>query len=1168
MRLTHIKLAGFKSFVDPTTIVTSGQLVAVCGPNGCGKSNVIDAVRWVLGESSAKQLRGESMQDVIFNGSSSRKAVSRASVELVFDNSAGLAAAQWSQYAEISIKRMLTRQGESSYYINNLQVRRRDITDLFLGTGVGKGGYAIIEQGMISRIIEARPEDLRHFLEEAAGVSKYKERRRETETRLADTRDNLARVDDIRQELDSQLEKLAAQAEIAAQYQQLKETITEKQNLLALARKLEAAREGENVRRQIEAAQNALEAQLAELRTLEATIETLRETNYSASDAVHAAQGELYDANAGVARLEQQLLHLRQMRERLGSQIADTRNELARMQASHEETRAEREDWLARLENAQMTGEETSMALEEENLHLPELEDAQRSADQIFQQARDALQQRRNANQLAQQQLQHHERTLATLKQRHERLLADQQRLHEDAEDPELEAMLMAREESLLAEETLNQRVHELEGSLESLRESQLAARQQREQLALERAGLAARVEALQGLLSDSDETVLDAWLARHGLADTARVLELIEVEPGWETAVEAVLGHKLQGRIVDACPAEPAPAQTVLVDGLHQNTDSSGTVPAGCMALSTHVSSSHPALRAALPDWLAQVWCAQWEEIEARRAELPSGGWLVTPQGHMASRNSVQCHGSGGALAGMVSRRRELAACQERLEALDPVLTEADAAAKTAGDALTQAEASLRVSRREQMEQRNQLAKLEREIARRQEIALQSGRRREEIGEELTSVQTMLEDETAAKMECEETLTLAEDDMAPLVEAMESARLSKAEAESACELQRSRLRQAERQAQEARFAIQAAQARLRELDQREEEFSVRQEILTERMENLLTELDGIDEGQFDVGFQEAVNLRATREQALAQARDAFNASTQQLREQEAARQRVEAGLEPAREAVSALRLKEQEARLAIERFSQELEEAGADEAALRPKLVEGIRISTLVGEIGRLSQAVNGLGAVNLAALEELTTARERKAYLDSQSADLFSAIETLEGAIRRIDRETRALLSETFEAVNASLGELFPALFGGGHAELSLTGEEILDAGLQIMAQPPGKKNSTIHLLSGGEKALTALSLVFSLFRLNPAPFCLLDEVDAPLDDANTLRYCDLVKKMAERTQFLFISHNRLAMEMAQQLVGVTMQEQGVSRVVAVDIEAALSMREVVPA
>ncbi|WP_284208148.1 chromosome segregation SMC family protein, partial [Chitiniphilus shinanonensis] len=452
MRLTHLKLAGFKSFVDPTTVHVPGQLVAICGPNGCGKSNVIDAVRWVLGESSAKQLRGESMQDVIFNGSGARKPVSRASVELVFDNAAGLAAGQWSQYAEISIKRVLTRQGESSYYINNLQVRRRDITDLFLGTGVGKGGYAIIEQGMISRIIEAKPEELRHFLEEAAGVSKYKERRRETEGRLADTRDNLDRVEDLVQELARQIAKLETQAEVAAEYNRLKDAITEKQNLLALQRKLDAAREVEAARRDIDAAQNALEAQLAELRALEAALEQLREDHFAASDAVHQAQGELYDANAAVARLEQQLLHLKQTRERLTQQLDETRAELGRLDAQDRVAGDELDIWRTRQEEARYAAEESALALDAENERLPELEGVLKAADDEFNRLRERLAAARNTVQLSRQQAQHLERTVAQLRERQQRLLNERAQLA-PAHDAERDALAEARDAAALAQE-------------------------------------------------------------------------------------------------------------------------------------------------------------------------------------------------------------------------------------------------------------------------------------------------------------------------------------------------------------------------------------------------------------------------------------------------------------------------------------------------------------------------------------------------------------------------------------------------------------------------------------------------------------------------------------------------------------------------------------------
>ncbi|WP_236822456.1 chromosome segregation protein SMC [Andreprevotia sp. IGB-42] len=1165
VRLTHIKLAGFKSFVDPTNIHVPGQRVAICGPNGCGKSNVIDAMRWVLGESSAKQLRGESMQDVIFNGSTTRKAVSRASVELVFDNGEGIAAGQWSQYAEIAIKRVLTRQGESSYYINNLQVRRRDITDLFLGTGVGKGGYAIIEQGMIARIIESKPEELRHFLEEAAGVSKYKERRKETESRLADTRDNLARVDDIQQELTRQVEKLQAQAEVAAQFQQLKDTIVEKQNLLALQRKLDAARDVENARRDIDSAQNTLESQLADLRALEALLETLREEHFTASDALHDAQGALYDANAGVARLEQQLLHLRQTRERLTQQLASVKTDLGRLAQNRTDIVRETEEWSGRHEEGQFAAEEATLAFEEENQRLPELEIVLREADAAFQSARDALTAARARAQLAQQQIAHQHKTLATLHTRRERLDSELARLgglDSDAAAAQREVLETVRfeiEEAALV-------LADTETQQQEARERQAQLRTGREQARVDVAQLTARIAALQDLLRNDDDVALAGWLDGHALRALPPLFESLQVAPAWADAVETVLGNRLLARWADAPPADAAPGKQVLA------LSGAAGAPApqfhGLLPLLGQIACQDARWQPHLNAWLANIWCCDsLGDALVLREQLPDGAMLVTPQGHRLERLALHFHAAGEG-SGLVARKQALQDAQQQLQQIEPRLAELDAALGEQNTLLANLENALRTLRPAAQQRRDRAAQLERELARLEEAARQANAQLEQLQEEHALVLQQIEEEILAQDEAQALIDNASDALIPLEEALDNARLAKSEADAACELQRSRLRQAERRAQEARFAVQSADARRSELSRRSEELDTRQMVLEERAETLALELEDIDEGEFDVDFQQAVNTRSEKEMALARARDALNGYAQGMREREADKQRIEIGLEPARELVNAARLKEQEARLALARFAEELSEANADEAALREKLGTGMKISTLVAEIGRLTQAVGGLGAVNLAALEELTAARERATYLEAQAADLNAAIETLESAIRRIDRETRTLLQDTYDSVNANLKELFPTLFGGGHAELVLTGDEILDAGLQIMAQPPGKKNSTIHLLSGGEKALTALSLVFSLFKLNPAPFCILDEVDAPLDDANTLRYCELVKKMADRTQFLYISHNRLAMEMAEQLVGVTMQEQGVSRVVSVDIEAALEMRDAVSA
>ncbi|MEN9986804.1 MAG: hypothetical protein RI925_2306, partial [Pseudomonadota bacterium] len=447
---------------------------------------------------------------------------------------------------------------------------------------------------------------------------------------------------------------------------------------------------------------------------------------------------------------------------------------------------------------------------------------------------------------------------------------------------------------------------------------------------------------------------------------------------------------------------------------------------------------------------------------------------------------------------------------------------------------------------------------------ARQEHTQAQHSARRDAIDEELARLDEEAELERASIEQASLNAEEAELQLDELALALDDAQLHRLDAETGLTLARARSRDLERQAQEARFALTTAQNKLNDLNRRRDELDERRELLVERQETLVTEQDSLAATDLDEVLQQALITRDQCEENLNTARDAANHATELLRQLTASRQHVESGLDPLRDAINDWRLKSQEALLTVERFDEELRNAQADETALLADLTDAVKASALVSEIGRLSQAINGLGAVNLAALDELTAARERHDYLADQAADLTEAMATLMQAIEKMDGETRGMLQTTFDQVNASMSELFPLLFGGGRAELVLTGEDLLDAGIQIIAQPPGKKNATIHLLSGGEKALTAMSLVFSLFRLNPAPFCLLDEVDAPLDDANTGRFCELVKRMADRTQFLYISHNRLTMEMAEQLIGVTMQEQGVSRIVAVDMVEALKMRE----
>lgn len=1158
MRLTHIKLAGFKSFVDPTVIPVPGRLVAVIGPNGCGKSNVIDAVRWVLGESSARQLRGESMQDVIFNGSTARKPVSRASVELVFDNGDHQLAGPWGQYAEVAIKRVLTRQGESSYLINNQPVRRRDITDLFLGTGVGARGYAVIEQGMISRIIEARPEELRVYLEEAAGVSRYKERRRETENRLSDTRDNLARVDDLRQELTRQVERLTEQAEVAAQYHDLRAALTHKQNLLALARREEAARDEAAARAEL-ARLESEEARLSQALSMqEAELETVRDRHFSAGDAVQSAQQRVFEVNAELARLEEQQRHRRDSRERVERELAAARNQRAQLVDDQRRLADEREEWGLRREELQMQLEEAQLRLESDSSALPAAQAAYERGDEQLRALTGAAGERLRQRDLSRQGAQHAQQR------------GNDARARLTALTHELTALNLP-EDAALAE--AQRQVDEARGALASVEarvaadEAQLAdlTRERErldEQLASVRGELAearAAESALASLLArDGAGAALGDWLTQHGLEDSPRLWQRLRVDDTWRVALEAVLTHRLQARAA-GLPATPPPAPLTLVDRLAAQPARPDSRP----ALRDKVSADAP-FDAALDHWLANVYLADsLDAALAARATLQPGEWLVTPQGHRVSAVAVDYHAEDAG-QGLMAQKAELDAARARAAGLAPQLETLERQRSTVAGRMSLLAEAVRGQKSAQTRLEGELNRATVAHVRLDQAARQGSARRSAILSERARLEEecrLTEVEAAEAAEAAETATMA---LETLEGEIEDARRARDGAQQALTAAREQARDAERQMHAIRLQLQAAEQKVAEFSNRERERDERDAELAERLELLAEEAETLTDDTPQASLQQLLAERETADAALAQARDGLNALAERMRELAASQREVNDALPALREARQSCLLRHQEARLAAERYAEELREAGADEAALLADLTPGTRPNALASEIARLARAVEGLGAVNLAALDELEEARRRGEYLGAQADDLAQAIATLEQAIQKIDGESRTILQATFDAVNARMCEFFPTLFGGGRAELRLTGEDLLDAGVQIIAQPPGKKNSTIHLLSGGEKALTAMSLVFSLFSLNPAPFCLLDEVDAPLDDANTSRFCDLVKQMSARTQFLYISHNRLTMEMAEQLVGVTMQEQGVSRVVAVDIVEALKMSE----
>ncbi|MYN41197.1 chromosome segregation protein SMC [Duganella sp. FT109W] len=1165
MRLSSIKLSGFKSFVDPTNFQVPGQLVGVVGPNGCGKSNIIDAVRWVLGESKASELRGESMQDVIFNGSTHRKPAGRSSVELVFDNNAGKAAGQWGQYAEIAVKRTLTRDGTSTYYINGQPVRRRDIQDIFLGTGLGPRAYAIIGQGMISRIIESRPEELRVFLEEAAGVSKYKERRRETENRLHDTRENLLRVEDILRELNSNLEKLEGQAAVATKFHQLQADQEEKQKLLWLLRKVEAENEQKKYFREVEQAQNDLEEQTAKLRNVELSLEQMRQSHFAAGDRLHTAQGALYQTNAEIGSLEAKIKFALESRTRLQSQLAALtaqRDQWQRQSSEYGEQIAEAEFSLeelgAKVEEAQMMAEQKAES-------LPMLEQAWKEAQTLSTESRARIMQAQQQLELESAHQRNANNILNGLAVRRERLQQEKNGLSLP-DSSHLSNLRMQLEEKQQALEEQNFVLEEALEQQPRLEQERQDAQQQVNAETAANAQLEARLNALRQLQERvQTQGKVTPWLQKHELESLPRLWQKLNIEAGWEQALESVLRERtsaLQMSNIDWAKAffsDAPPAKLALF------APSTAVPPApveapGLKPFLNLLKLNDPGLRGLLQDWLHNVYFAEdAAEAFADRGKLPAGGSIITRQGHVITQGSVRFYAADSEQDGMLGRQQEIDNITKQLRAQQMLADEARSRSVRADAALSDLTRRLTEYRAKLQSLQQSVHTMQLEVMKLSEVEARFNQRSTQIEADLAEITAQEEEQTQVKLESEEKFEQLDMELGNLQGTHEDGQTDFMQKEQRLADARQALRDLERAAQEVQFAEKTQRSKIEEFRRNIATANAQVAQVTESLESGRMELEELESGETSDGLQELLDRRTAQEKALSDARHELDQIAQQLRLFEEGRMSTERALQPQRDKIMEMQLKEQAARLNQEQFAAQLAEVQADEAALSEKLHPEMKASYLQGEVTRLTNAISLLGAVNLAALDELATASERKNFLDSQNADLTEAINTLEDAIARIDKETRDLLQDTFDRVNGHFSELFPILFGGGQAKLIMTGDEILDSGVQVMAQPPGKKNATIHLLSGGEKALTATALVFSMFRLNPAPFCLLDEVDAPLDDANTERFCRMVKRMSEHTQFLFISHNKIAMEMANQLIGVTMQEQGVSRIVAVDMESA---------
>jgi chromosome segregation protein len=1168
MRLTKIKLAGFKSFVDPTTIGFPSSLVGVVGPNGCGKSNIIDAVRWVMGEISAKHLRGDSMADVIFNGSSSRKPVGHAFVELVFDNSDGKLGGEYANYSEVSLKRLVSRDGTSSYFLNGVRCRRKDITQLFLGTGLGSRSYAIIEQNMISRVIEAKADEMRAFLEEAAGISKYKERRRETETRIAHTRENLARLSDLRDEVEKQLRHLQRQAATARRYQALKQEERQVHAELLALRLREVESESGARQAILNERDIALQAALAEQRSVEAEIERARHEHDARADVVSEVQGRYYQVGAEISRSEQAIEHARQIRARHRQELEQIAQGLQEAGAHRVRDAAQAAELAAALAELEPGLETARLAEESAAARLADAEGAMNGWQERWEGFNQSLRSASSAAEAERARLEEMDNQLRRLVSQRERATQEHGTLAQADVAGTLEDLERAESEARAGLEATRERMSGFVAALQAergrereLSEASRVARRETQDVE----GRIVSLEALQrAALGQGQGKVVD-WLKSRGLDASPRLAQQLSVDSGWERAVETVLGSYLEAVCVDSIDDVAGMLESLGAGTVTFFAGAQGATGGGHGADTLRARVQGPVGLDALFEGI--VATETLGDALSVRPRLRAGQSVITRDGIWIGPDWLRVSRDRDAHEGVIERehelrrqRGELDGLQARNRALDEELEAVRRRVRELEDRLADEQSQLSRSGAAHMNLRAQLdglrAKAEQRNARMQQLAA-----------ELAEVESALEVANAGNRSTRARLEEAVETMAELEEqrrALESERdvlrQSLAEARQRAEQDRNAAREVAIRVESRRTGQQSLLASLERLDGQIAQFE-------SRRTDLETQLGSGEsaESELKSALEQALQQRVAIEEELSAARRQLEALDASLRELDERRARAEAAVQDARDLLENVKFSVQELRLRRETLLEQFVATRLELAEVTTALAPEADVVTWEQRLAETSEKIERLGQVNLAAIDEFREQSERKEYLDRQFGDLTDALTTLEEAIRKIDRETRSRFQDTFDRVNTGLKDKFPRLFGGGHAYLELVGEDVLESGVAIMARPPGKRNSSISQLSGGEKALTAVALVFSIFELNPAPFCLLDEVDAPLDENNVGRFCDIVREMSSRVQFVFVTHNKSTMELANQLLGVTMNEPGVSRLVAVDVDEAMRLAAV---
>ncbi len=1165
MRLSKIKMAGFKSFVDPTTINFPAELTAIVGPNGCGKSNTIDAVRWVMGESSAKNLRGDAMSDVIFNGSTARKPVSQASVELVFDNSDGSLGGEYASYTDISIRRQVGREGGSKYFLNGGRCRRRDIADIFLGTGLGPRSYAIIEQGMISRVVDAKPQDLRVYIEEAAGISKYKERRRETENRIRHTRDNLDRLNDLREEIEKSINKLQRQSKAAERYTDLKnEERRAKSEVLALKLRTLSAELAER-EAALQSEQTAVERQIAVVRTNESETEQLRQARNAKADEMSKVQEGFYNIGSQITALEQAIKHQQELRERQQTErqenqrlMGETRQHIDQDQEKLDAARQEMQKMQPALENASRQKQTADAA-------LGDIESKTKVWQQQWDEHTEKHAESTRSTEVEVATIAQLERQIASLGERERRLHLEQKEINQSEISSEIDMfsdeVKNVQENVLLSQVRLDQ----ISSSIVGKRKENSELRSKRDALQIDahkvRAEIAA-IDALQQAALGKGKEATQNWLGQRGLKNASRLGESIESESKWSRAVEVVLGGYIEAVHVEALQPHFEALRTLDKGDvtLFEGAPANDTFPNAAKTLWSVVKAP-----TSIQSMLSSVWLAEsFDEALRLRMNLRDNQTVITPDGMWFGRGWVRASRQVDERAGVLNRQQKRDGLEIRLKALDQQVEQLQ------GD-YEQRRTEVHMLEQQRNEQQQDVSSVHQLYAEKNALLSNRKSKHEQIeGRQTNLVKEIqeLQEQLGREGRELEAASKRRDEALLAVEQLANDRGVLEQRREQVHAELARCRKTSAAAHDAQHEVQLSREKWLNV---QENMSASLQRLRAQLETQLNKEKTLGEALTHSGepdqeknlqLEDLVKQRLVKEKELEQVKSEVEAVDHKIKAKENEKQEADQVLQRKRDVLEKVKISQQENRTRQQTLLEQIEATDFTAEQLAEELPEQANIGEWEEKAEKLARRISRLGPINLAAIDEFKEQSERKEYLDSQHLDLITALETLEKAIAKMDRETKTRFQDTFNQVNSRLGQVFAKLFGGGTAHLEMTEDDLLTTGITIMARPPGKKISNIHLLSGGEKAMTAVAMVFSIFELNPAPFCMLDEVDAPLDEANVGRFSEVVREMSATVQFIVITHNKTTMEMTDSLMGVTMREPGVSRLVDVNVDEAVML------